>query len=112
MFFKAWDFVLQCTGDVASQSLFKFNQTESRLERKGEKNTRKSRGKVQTKTRKILQPPVATGTGATYTDEGLPASLASKSDVKPGPEFFFQNQNRGTGATKSEEITVRLIPNV
>lgn len=40
--------LLLYTGDVASQSLFKFNQTERSPERKEKKkNTRKSRGKYK-----------------------------------------------------------------
>lgn len=57
LFFKAWGFVLLPSGDVASQRLFKFSQTES--ESRGKKV-----GKEQIKTRKISQPPVETGTGA------------------------------------------------
>lgn len=61
----------------------------------------------------MLQPPVATGTGVTHTDESLPASLAPSksvelSDVKPGPDFF-PNRTRGTGATDRGKHSVTLI---
>lgn len=57
----------------------------------------------------MLQPPVATGTGVTHTDERLPASLAPSksvelSDVKPGPDFF-QTEPEGLGPP-TEESTV------
>lgn len=75
--------------------------TEARAEE--EKKQGKVKGKVQCKTWKILQPPVATGTGATFTL--LPASICRQRTYgKQGLDF-----TKTALAAKRYRSTVKLL---
>lgn len=119
VFQKAWGLSAAVHWETLPPKVYS-NSTRQRAgcrAEEGGKNTQgkvwRKKKKVQIKTRKILQPPVATGTGATLRGEFtcLPSKSVQRADGKHGPDQIQTRTSRTKKLRRNKNMKLKLIFN-